>query len=261
MTTLLDMTQDIMERVGADSVNSISDTPESLRFAGVIKDSYNHILAINDLREAHTLLDITASGDTNLPVLMYKPDDVVEIDWMKYNKIEDGETEDKWEYLTFLPLDEFMEKSHFYAQLDDENTNVQTMTISDTHIASNTIYYLDDEGPSYFTIVDNRFILFNAFDSAVDSTIQNSKLLAMGKKTYTFSMTDAFDFTPLDSLQIDYLYNEAKTQAFLEIKQLENKQAQARAKRGAVAAQHNSSVIQLYEYGRNDGLPNYSRKK
>ena len=49
--TLLEMTQDILSNMSSDEVNSISDTPESLQVATIIKQKYYDIVSRGDLPE------------------------------------------------------------------------------------------------------------------------------------------------------------------------------------------------------------------
>ena len=48
--TLLDMTQDILSDIDSDEVNSISDTPDSLQVAGIIKSSFYDMIDIKELQ-------------------------------------------------------------------------------------------------------------------------------------------------------------------------------------------------------------------
>ena len=259
--TLLDMTQDILRAMGGDNVNTINDTVESTQVVGVIKDSYNYLLNKRDLRESFTLMDVTPSGDTAKPVLMIRSADIDTIEWLKYNKIALGDTEDNWEFVSFKPLVDFLQLSHSYAKQQDEDTAVLDMTLSSSTMASTKFYFYDNRAPTWFTVVDDKYLVFDSFNADVDSTLQNSKLLAFGKRRYVFTSSDTFDFTPLDPDQIDHLYNEAKTQAFLEIKQLENRMAAVRARKMEIKSQDGSGLVNEYEYGVNDGLPNYGRRK
>src|SRR5882672_11876334 len=82
--TLLDMTQEILSAMSSDEVNSIGDTTESLQVATIIKRKYFDIVSRSALPEHDQLIQLTSSGDTALPVLMYVPVEVNNIKWIKY---------------------------------------------------------------------------------------------------------------------------------------------------------------------------------
>lgn len=82
--TLLDMTQNILSRMSSDEVNSISDSPESLQVANIIKNKYFDIINRVDLPEHDQLVQLEPSLDATSPVLMYVPDGVSDLKWLKY---------------------------------------------------------------------------------------------------------------------------------------------------------------------------------
>lgn len=82
--TLLDMTQNILARMSSDEVNSISDSSESLQVANIIKNKYFDIIGRVNLPEHDQLLQLDPSIDATSPVLMYVPEGVADIKWLKY---------------------------------------------------------------------------------------------------------------------------------------------------------------------------------
>lgn len=82
--TLLDMTQNILSRMSSDEVNSIGDTSESLQVANIIKNKYFDIINRVNLPEHDQLLQLDPSLDPTSPVLMYVPQGVADLKWLKY---------------------------------------------------------------------------------------------------------------------------------------------------------------------------------
>lgn len=82
--TLLDMTQNILSRMSSDEVNSISDSPESLQVANIIKNKYFDLISRVNLPEHDQLLQLDPSIDATSPVLMYVPEGVADLKWLKY---------------------------------------------------------------------------------------------------------------------------------------------------------------------------------
>lgn len=82
--TVLDMTQEILSSMTSDEVNSISDTTESLQVANILKRKYYDIISRGDLPEHNQVFQLTPSIDAASPVLMYVPDGIGHVEWIKY---------------------------------------------------------------------------------------------------------------------------------------------------------------------------------
>src|SRR3569833_3362910 len=82
--TLLDITQDILSSLSSDEVNSISDTAESMQVANIVRQKYRDIVNRVNLPEHDQLIQLDPSLDSDVPVMMYVPDGVAEIKWLKY---------------------------------------------------------------------------------------------------------------------------------------------------------------------------------
>lgn len=78
------MTQNILSRMSSDEVNSIGDSPESLQVANIIKNKYFDVIGRVNLPEHDQLLQLDPSIDATSPVLMYVPDGVADLKWLKY---------------------------------------------------------------------------------------------------------------------------------------------------------------------------------
>lgn len=248
--TLLTMVQRILSAMNSDEVNSISDTTESLQVAYAIRDTYEYLISEANLTEHYKVFQLDASGDNDLPVSMTIPDGLDNVLWIKYNKIEATETIPKWEGVTYLEPHDFLER---VMSLDTSEDNVGSYVLEDI-----TYNFENDKGPEYYTSINDRTIIFDSYDSAVDTTLQSSKTMAYGLSFPVFTIDD--DFIPdLDAQQFPLLYNEAKALCFAEIKQTAHAKAEKHARRGWVQLQRT----------RNDGrrnipyrdtLANYGRK-
>lgn len=234
--TLLDMTQSILSSMNSDEVNSIGDTVESRQVADAIKTTYFNILARADLPEAKTLFSLTASTDEDLPVLMIRPDNVVRIDWIKYN-ISDNVSplsEPDYRVLTALSNFDFIAMVNTYGPLA---TDVEAYTFN-----GKKYYYKNNEHPHHFTVVQDRYVLFDSYDASEEATLQESKVLCAGLTSPEFLMED--DFIPeLDARQFPLLLNEAKSLCFLDIKQVANNKAELESRRQWRTLQRTKSLV------------------
>lgn len=281
--TLLEMTQDILSNMSSDEVNSISDTSESLQVATIIKQKYFDIINRVPLPEHEQLIQLDPSLDVDVPVLMYVPDHVADIKWVKYYNSNVGNdtnpTNDHdinvdltpaadttspapgYLYVTILPIEQFIGMVNSF---NTQETNVETFAFQD--ISNNIINgqynfnYKNDRQPCYCTIISNLYVIFDSYDQTQDSTLQASKSMGWGRIIPHWSMTDNF-IPNLAEEQFQLLLNEAKALAFFELKQQPHQLALQEAKRGWSTVQKNKAVInrptyfnELANFGRRSGV-------
>lgn len=233
--TLLEMTQMILSAMDSDEVNSISDTIESNQVALLLKGLYYDLANDLGLPEHEGLIELTASGDNNLPVLMTVPTDVVRVSNIQYDtRGQDGDLVNlpQWRELKYLPLNEFITYTQGYRS---DNANISSMQVTS---GTDTFEFIHrtDAMPTYYTSFDDYNIIFDSFDSDVDTTLQKSKTLCYGARYSTFTMADGF--TPdLDPSQFSYYLNRAKVRAFAELKQQDHKEASTEARRQKIVIQ------------------------
>lgn len=254
--TLLEIVQTILSSLTSDEVNSITDTTESLQVANIVKDTYLSIVARLNLPETKTIIQLDSSGNVSEPVLMTLPNDIENLEYLKYNKIlTDGI--DAWGDIIYLPLDEFLRLMHMKVVVTDGTVGTFNYVMNGMTIK---VYYENDKNPDYFTTLDDNVLLFDSYYSANDTTLQTSKTLGFGTYTYAFTLSDTF--TPkLDSNQFALLVNEAKVQAFYDLKEQQNAIAIKRAQTHLIHGQKIKSDMPMHSYGSPfDGLPDYGRK-
>lgn len=92
--TLLTMVQTVLSSLGSDEVNSISDTVESSQVAQILQQKYYDIIARGGLTKHQQLFQLNPSIDATKPTLMYVPQGVQRIEWVKYfdTNVLDGAT-------------------------------------------------------------------------------------------------------------------------------------------------------------------------
>lgn len=277
--TLLDITQNILSRLSSDEVNSIGDTTESLQVANIIKNKYFDIVGRVDLPEHDQLIQLDPSLDNTSPVLMYVPDGVAEVKWLKYfdSNILDGAAGGGHDinvnivnnsgngvnpppgylYVTILPVTQFIELTNGF---NPQETDVESFTFSDTSNNYNydyTFYYKNGQTPRFCTILSNYYVIFDAYDATQDSTLQSSKTMALGRIVPFFKMEDSF-IPNLKDEEFQLLVNEATALAFYELKQQSHPLASQEARRGWTTVQKRKAVIDRPTYF--NALPNFGRR-
>lgn len=255
--TLLETVQRVLSSIKGEEVNSYSDTAESLAVKDIIKECYYTILSTQDFPELKTLFELNASGDNDKPVLMSLPSDVVGLEWVKYNKIQDGETAPVYEYVYYLPLVKFLEITD---RLSTDDTTVGSFTHTTGASDSIEFYYRNDGAPQWYTTIDDNYVIFDSYDSTIDTTLQKTKTKCYGLKNDTWEDSDTFEFA-LDAQQFTILLKEAKAMAWLELKQTQNVAAETQARKAHIKAEVKKDRVNYnhkdYYY---NNYPNYGRK-
>lgn len=279
--TLLTITQDILSRMGSDEVNSISDSTESMQVATIIKNKYYDIVSRGGLTVNKKPFQINPSDDATRPVLMYVPDGVITIEWIKYFDTNPSDSQGVsqfgafrhdlntdivhtpasiptvpagYKYVTILPIQQFVDMTNMF---NPGISDVKSFQL-DTGNEEFKFYYKNDHQPCYCTIISNTYVVFDSYDATQDSTLQASKTMCFGSATTPFSMTDNY-IADIDDNQFSLLFNEALAVAFYELKQSPNAKAEQEAKRQWSAVQKNKSVDNKPSYF--DQLPNFGRPR
>lgn len=252
--TLLDMTQNILSAMSSDEVNSISDSPEALQVAQIIKNKYFDIIARGSLPEHNQMFQLQPSTDATQPVLMYIPDGVSKVEWIKYYDSLANVVE--YKYVTMLPVKQFIDMVNGF---NPSESNVHSFSFADTSNGfpgNYTFYYKNDRQPSFCTILSNYYVIFDSYDATQDSTLQASKSMGFGRIVPIFNMVDGF-IPDLDNQQFPLLINEAKSWAFYELKQQPHQLALQETKRQWSTVQKNKNINNRPTAF--DALPNFGR--
>ena len=255
--SVLELVQSILSSMDSDEVNSISDTTESLQVANIIKTVYNDIISRANLPEHFDMFELNASGDPTKPTLMYRPTNLRNLLWLKYDKKMVGETSSEYRIVNYLEPKDFVDR--MLMQRNQSQSDVVTYFISTANSSSIQVSSLNNKAPDYYTCWDDHMILFDSYDAEVDTTLMKNKTMVYGEYEPTFELSD--DFIPdLDSRQFSLLLNEAKSLAFAEMKQVENARAERSAKRAWVTLAHQKNAVPT-NYPYFNTLPNYGRKR
>jgi hypothetical protein len=254
--TLLEMVQDIMSDMDSDDVNSINDSVEGLQVAQIIKTTYYNIIDGKDYAFLYELFQMDGSGTIARPTHMPLPDDVIDLKWIKYNCKKTAVARDLFQIIEYKAPEDFM---YIMDQRDSTATNILKV-IDSTGISINV---LNDKPPQYFTSFDDVTMVFDSYLSTIESTLQNSKTQCWGKRSIAFTLEDTF-IPDLPVQMFTYLLNEAKSAAFLTLKQMANQKAEqistTQRRRMSQDAWKIEKGITYPNYGRNKATkrtPNY----
>lgn len=251
--SLLDYTQNILSALSSDEVNSIGDTTESKQVAEIVKTTFFNISSRAGLPEQTEIFQLEASTDYTQPTLMYKPEKARKIEWIKYYDTNEVLPNiPQYKYVTIVSKPEFLDYVNAWNR---DETWVDTISFT---VAGETfnMNIRNDTQPRYCTIISDYYILFDAYDALVDSTLQASKTMCFGTVSPEFRMEDTF-IPEIDDAQVPLLLNEAKSLAFLELKQMTHAKAEQESKRQWSSVQKDKSLADKPSYF--EQLPNFGR--
>lgn len=239
MTTLLSVVQDVLSSIDGDEVNSISDTLEASSVASIVKACFDNIVVTKNIRESQLPFTLTAYGVTK-PVLMERPEDIISVDWIKYDVREDGDPYPQWRTIEYLNLKEFLEYSQqLPGQLDTNMFGSFVQNISGSNI---TLYYRKDVAPRFYTTIDDKLILFDGYNSETETSLQESKTTCFGTYSLEFQKNDGF-VIPFDRKTTLQLIEDSKARASVELRQTQNPKAEAAARRLHVRSQFDNRQV------------------
>lgn len=206
--SLLDMTQNILSAMESDPVNSIDDTVESIQVAEFVREAFYDLMAQREWPFLRQLSSLEGLGDTTRPTYMRMPETVNKLYWIKYNKKE----------ITFL------DPTEFDAMINMRTAQTGVVNANGFNIA---------QDPAYWTSYDDTYIVFDGYNSSVESTLQtsNSSTYVLAAAPWTHSDT----FVPnIPDKFFPTLLAEAKAISFANLKQQINRREERKAQRGRV---------------------------
>ena len=243
--TLLDLTQSILNDMNGDEVNSISDTLESQQVAQIIRDTYDEIIASRSWPHLNRLISLTPHG-TARPTHMDTGESWVYMDFIKYNVRTQTATKDDYDDIWYMKPEDFI---NLVNQRDSSASDIDTVTDP----SGISLYIVNDDRPRYWTTFDDEVIVFDSYDSQVETNLQESKTTCYGNVEPSWTQSDGF--TPdLPAKAFPYLLAEAKSVAFNALLQVGNQKAEQQSRRQRVwhsrQKWRNGQGMQTPDYGR-----------
>jgi hypothetical protein len=250
--TLLNMTQSILSTIDGDAVNSISDTVESLQVAEQIKLAYFELIDELQLPANHDLITLEALSDTANPHLLRLPDNVSRLIYFKYDKRELPDDPAQFDDVVYKTPQEFVDLVN-----KRDSTSTEYFVWTNPNGVKLTIG--KNAHPSYWTTFDDEHLLFDSYESAIDSSLQASKSQAYVEFRPVFEMQD--DFIPdLPENMFSLLYSSAENRSFYNSKQRINPLGNRNESRNRTRAQRNK-FRQEHDQNKWGSFPDYGRRR
>lgn len=221
--TLLEMVQDILNDMDADSVNSIDDTIESQQVAQILKTCYQEMMSNRNWPHQKRLMNLEAVADITRPNVLRIPDPVKELVYFEYDKYKQGNPVQTFQEVKWKEPESFL---RYVSVRQQNNNNVMPVTLSN----GISILIFNDVAPTYWTSFDDEFIVADSYDAGVDGTLQRHKTRVTAYVMDKWEHRDDFvPKIPVDAYSA--LLAEAKSTAFIALKQMANQKEEQKAQR------------------------------
>lgn len=210
--TVLDIVQDILSDMESDEVNSISDTTESLQVAQILRTTYIDLMTRRYQPHLRSLFKLEATSSST-PSHMRLPVALMEMERLSYDKRTLSQTDPK---LVEIP---YKEPSAFLSMVNVRNSDLDDVTLILDPSGVN-LKIVNDSAPSYWTSFDEEYIIFDSYDSAIESNLQNSKTQVLGYLEPSLVLSDA-EVPNIPSEAFPLLLSEAKRHCLAKLKQVD----------------------------------------
>ena len=121
---------------------------------------------------------------SSTPTVLERPEGFYDIQWVKYDIKTTSGGDQKYQDIPYVTPKEFMDRT-VRRTLSDSIVEAQTLPDSG-HIT----LIRNDKAPSYFTVLDGYDdLVFDAYDSNLETNLQSSKSLAYGNALPTLRAT------------------------------------------------------------------------
>jgi hypothetical protein len=169
------------------------------------------------------------------------------------NQLNAPTTAPGYKRIGILPVHEFIKRQ---SSLDPTRANVGQFNF--IFNGQNFLFnYQNNTQPRFCCIINNQYMIFDNYNLNFDSTLQGAKTMCWAWFIPPFILEDNF-IPNLNDYQFPLLIAEAKSLAFLELKQMLHQKAEQETKRQWSNLQKNKSVTNKPSYFHQ--LPDYGRR-
>lgn len=219
--TLFEIVDSILNEMDSDKVNSISDTVESEQVAQIVRDCYYEMLSNRNWPHTRKLVQFDAVSDITKPNYLKAPSNMKELVFFKYDMKKASGDPALYEDVKWKEPEDFL-------RMVSRRTGDNVQAVQD--YSGTVLQIFNDTAPQYWTSFDDQYVVTDSFNNALDDTLKKSKVQCMAYMVPTWTHADTFvPDLPIDAFSA--LEEEAKSTAFLTLKQMGNQKAEMKTAR------------------------------
>ena len=246
--TLLDITQEILNSMTGDEVNSIFDTAEAEAVARIVVSVFEGLVSNRNWAQHKSLFQLESLSDNTKPTHCVLPDNCKELLFIRHNNMKTGSTRKYFEKVKWKDPDEFL---HYCEGRNTDNSNITEVT----DIGGTPILIRTDKHPKFYTSFDDKHIVMDSLDTEFSDTIRPSNTQAHGYIMPVATLEDGWKpDLPMEGIKL--LVEEAKSVARFQIDTTTDIKAEQEAGR-------QGRWLSRKQWSVNGGLkyPDYGRKR
>jgi hypothetical protein len=249
--TLLELVQDILSDIDGDEVNDISDTIEATQVANVIRNTYRSIVEEFDLSAIEVAFQLEASGTSTRPTHMTIPSSIFDVKSIRYDVRTAVADPPRYVEIPYATKAEFLDRT---SNNDSDDATYQDVTDPESGFV---LSIRNNQAPSMWTTLDGGdTLIFDSFNSAVDSTLQTAKTQCLGSKRNDLTLASTSTIDLPETMQ-QLVYNEAREMCMELYKDGAPRKVNEASRRSKMKAKERQNKIDL---PRSINLPDYGRK-
>lgn len=234
--TVLQYVQACLSTMDSDEVDSIAETSESMQIAELLPDIYAELINRQEWEFLRRPVTLTAVGNPELPTKFVIPTGLRRLTKLWYNVSTTSVSRRELCYV---------EPEDFLSRLASGDTAANKMLVTDG--SQLQFYVRNDRMPSLYTTFDDRAVWCDAYDAAVETTLQSSKISAWGVVIPSLVVAD--DTVPdLPEHMVPLLQSLLNAAAHRYFKQQVSEVDEARAHRQLAQARTRNSVVASREH-------------
>lgn len=192
--TLLDLTQEILLECKLDPAGSVNEFEEAEVIAQIIRREYRRLSVEYNLGTSKRLINLESLNNSAYPNYLKIPDDISRFDYntIYYDVRQVGETQTKETEICYIDRDQFIHELNIR---NNDDSNVIVVSDPETGV---TLKVVNDKAPTYYTILGDKYVVFDSYDSAIDTTLQQSKnrVLVEQRQELAFDDNALINFAP-----------------------------------------------------------------
>lgn len=184
--TLLQVVQSVLASMDSDEVDSIHEgVTEAEDVAVIAQDVFYQILGEGEWPHLRAIFTLEPISDPDNPTAMQLPDNVRSLDTIRYNISKANQDKRVYHVIDYVAPMDFLDVVHTRNDTDDTVDVVEPKEFDLPEILIR-----NDKAPDFYTTFDDKILIFDSYDSAVESWLQASKTIAYGEKVPRFQFED-----------------------------------------------------------------------
>ena len=219
--TLLEIVQEVLSDMVSDEVNDIDDTVESQTVASIVRSVFESMIANRNWPHTKNLVQLESLSDVNKPTYFKMPERLKELVSVSYDVRKNVSDSTQYREIKYKDPESFL---RYVSNRDENKDNV----ISVTDFSGVKIMIFNDKAPEFWTSFDDEHLVFDSFDSNLDTTLKKSKTACTAYIIPLFVRSnEAIPNLPAEAFPA--LIAEVKSTAFYDLKQMANEKEEKRS--------------------------------